>query len=120
VSKAIYLRLPYPARNGGLEQAFVEACDRDASVDAFCKVSEQKHTFARLRYTQEGLNVCNGNQIEDSRACENVSCPVFETCARVPLRPERPLSDAHTMARTTPPSTLNAAPVVALAAGVQR
>ena len=79
----------YPARNGGLEQAFVEACDRDASVDAFCKVSEQKHTFARLRYTQEGLNVCNGNQIEDSRACENVRCPVFETCARVPLRPER-------------------------------
>jgi hypothetical protein len=67
----------------------VEACDRDASVDAFCKVSEQKHTFARLRYTQEGLNVCNGNQIEDSRACENVRCPVFETCARVPLRPER-------------------------------
>src|SRR3954463_9673891 len=41
-----------------LEQAFVGACDRDASVDAFCKVSEQKHTFARLRYTQEGLNVC--------------------------------------------------------------
>src|SRR3954464_6666955 len=28
--KQIYLRLPYPARNGGLEQAFVEACDRDA------------------------------------------------------------------------------------------
>src|SRR3954466_12830832 len=73
VSKAIYLRLPYPARNGGLEQAFVEACDRDASVDAFCKVSEQKHTFARLRYTQEGLNVCNGNQIEDSRACDTGS-----------------------------------------------
>jgi hypothetical protein len=40
-------------------------------------------------YTQEGLNVCNGNQIEDSQACENVRCPVFETCARVPLRPER-------------------------------
>ena len=36
--------------------------------------------------TQDGLNVCNGNQIDDSRACENVSCPVFETCARVPLR----------------------------------
>ena len=38
---------------------------------------------------QDGLNVCNGNQVEDSRACENASCPVFESCARVPLRPGR-------------------------------
>ncbi|MGU3282267.1 DEAD/DEAH box helicase [Methylobacterium mesophilicum] len=53
VSKAIYLRLPYPARSGGLERAFMETCDRDASVDAFCKVNEQKHTFARLRYVKE-------------------------------------------------------------------
>jgi hypothetical protein len=38
---------------------------------------------------QEGLNICNGNRIDDSQACENVGCPVFESCARVPLRPER-------------------------------
>jgi hypothetical protein len=38
---------------------------------------------------QDGLNICNGNQIADSWACENVRCPVFETCARVPLRPGR-------------------------------
>jgi len=37
----------------------------------------------------DGLNVCNGNRVNDNRACENVSCPVFNTCARVPLRPER-------------------------------
>ena len=36
---------------------------------------------------QDGLNVCNGNQIDDSQACEKVSCPVFESCAWVPLRP---------------------------------
>ena len=43
---------------------------------------------ALWRYcAQDGLSICNGNQIEDSRACENVNCPVFETCARVPLRP---------------------------------
>jgi hypothetical protein len=36
---------------------------------------------------QDGLNVCNGNQIDDSQSCEKVSCPVFESCARVPLRP---------------------------------
>lgn len=53
VSKAIYFRLPYPSRNGGLEQAFIETCDRDASVEAFCKINEQKHTFARLRYIKE-------------------------------------------------------------------
>ena len=38
---------------------------------------------------QDGLEVCNGNQVEDSRACANSSCPVFKTCARVPLRPAR-------------------------------
>ncbi len=53
VDKAIYERLPYPSRNGGLEQAFMETCERDASVDAFCKINEQKHTFARLRYIKE-------------------------------------------------------------------
>ena len=53
VAKAIYFRLPYPSRSGGLEQAFIETCDRDASVDAFCKINEQKHTYARLRYIKE-------------------------------------------------------------------
>jgi type III restriction enzyme len=53
VEKAIYLRLPYPSRSGGLEQAFMETCERDASVGAFCKINEQKHTYARLRYIKE-------------------------------------------------------------------
>ncbi|NIE79835.1 restriction endonuclease subunit R [Asaia sp. As-1742] len=53
VEKAIYLRLPYPSRNGGLELAFMETCERDASVESFCKINEQKHTFARLRYIKE-------------------------------------------------------------------
>ena len=53
VDKSIYLRLPYPSRNGGLERSFIETADRDASVDAFCKLNEQKHTFTRLRYIKE-------------------------------------------------------------------
>ncbi|SFT21933.1 DEAD/DEAH box helicase family protein [Methylobacterium sp. yr668] len=53
VDKAIYLRLPYPSRSGGLEAAFIETCSRDGSVDAFCKINEQKHTFTRLRYIKE-------------------------------------------------------------------
>jgi type III restriction enzyme len=53
ISKSIYLRLPFPSRNGGLERAFIESADRDASVDAFCKLDEQKHSFTRLRYVKE-------------------------------------------------------------------
>ena len=53
VEKSIYPRLPYPSRSGGLERAFMETTDRDASVDAFCKLNEQKHSFTRLRYIKE-------------------------------------------------------------------
>ena len=53
VDKSIYLRLPFPTRSGGLERAFIEAADRDDSVNAFCKLNEQKHNFTRLRYVKE-------------------------------------------------------------------
>lgn len=53
VEKSIYLRLPYPSRSGGLERAFIEMTDRDGSVDAFCKLNEQKHIYTRLRYIKE-------------------------------------------------------------------
>lgn len=53
VNKSIYLRLPFPAKSGGLERAFIEMADRDGSVKAFCKINEQKHVFARLRYIKE-------------------------------------------------------------------
>lgn len=53
VQKAIYTRLSYPSRNGGLERAFMETCEKDGSVEAYCKINEQKHTFARLRYVKE-------------------------------------------------------------------
>jgi type III restriction enzyme len=53
VSKCIYQRLPFPARNGGLEKAFIEWAHVDASVTAFCKISETRHDFVRLRYVKE-------------------------------------------------------------------
>jgi type III restriction enzyme len=53
VNKCIYPRLPYPARNGGLEQAFIEWANIDSSVSAFCKISETRHDFVRLRYVKE-------------------------------------------------------------------
>jgi type III restriction enzyme len=53
VNKCIYPRLPYPAHSGGLERAFIEWADADSSVEAFCKISENRHDFLRLRYVKE-------------------------------------------------------------------
>lgn len=53
VSKCIHERLPFPARNGGLEKAFILWAQADASVQAFCKISETRHDFVRLRYVKE-------------------------------------------------------------------
>ena len=53
VSKCIYTRLGLPARNGGLERAFIHWAQADAQVQAFCKISENRHGFARLRYVKD-------------------------------------------------------------------
>ena len=53
VSKCIYTRLGWPARNGGLERAFIHWAQADTQVQAFCKISENRNTFARLRYVKE-------------------------------------------------------------------
>lgn len=53
VTKCIYERLPFPARNGGLERAFMEWAQADSGVLSFCKISETRHDFARLRYVKE-------------------------------------------------------------------
>lgn len=53
VSKCIYRRLGWPARNGGLERAFIEWADSDGGVEAFCKLSETRHDFVRLRYVKD-------------------------------------------------------------------
>ena len=53
VSKCIYTRLGWPARNGGLERTFIHWAQADARVAAFCKISETRHPFARLRYVKD-------------------------------------------------------------------
>ena len=53
VIKCIYERLAFPTRSGGLERAFMEWAQADAGIQAFCKISENRHTFARLRYVKE-------------------------------------------------------------------
>ena len=53
VGKCIYTRLGWPARNGGLEKTFIHWAQADAQVLAFCKISETRHPFARLRYVKD-------------------------------------------------------------------
>lgn len=53
VSKCIYARQGWPARNGGLERAFIEWAQADSGIEAFCKISENRHEFARLRYVKD-------------------------------------------------------------------
>lgn len=53
VRKCIYERLSFPLRNGGLEKAFIEWAQADSGVEAFCKISETRHDFVRLRYVKE-------------------------------------------------------------------
>lgn len=53
VGKCIYTRLGWPARNGGLEKTFIHWAQADSQVLAFCKISETRHPFARLRYVKE-------------------------------------------------------------------
>ena len=50
VTKCIYPKLSYPNKSGGLEKSFIQWAQCDASIDAFCKISETKHTFVQLRY----------------------------------------------------------------------
>ncbi len=55
-SKTIYERTAWPSNKGGLEQAFIEYADVDATVQAFAKIVEHKHTFVRIRYLRsDGL-----------------------------------------------------------------
>jgi hypothetical protein len=36
---------------------------------------------------EAGLNRCNGHRIDDRAPCEQTDCAVFDSCARVPLKP---------------------------------
>ena len=53
VGKCIYTHQSYPAQSGGLEKAFIHWAQADSRVHAFCKIHEQRHDFARLRYVKE-------------------------------------------------------------------
>jgi hypothetical protein len=36
----------------------------------------------------DGLNICNGNQIDDRKPCESGFCQLFRICRKTPLKPQ--------------------------------
>ena len=42
--------------------------------------------YAIWRYcSQQGLDICNGNQIDDRKSCENSQCRLYPRCDRITL-----------------------------------
>ena len=85
-TKCIYERLPYPTRSGGLERACIEWASADASVEAFCKISENRHDFVRLRYVKDDglpafyfpdfmVRTADGIYLVETKAQQQVSHP---------------------------------------------
>jgi type III restriction enzyme len=102
VHKSIYPKLPFPSHSGGLEKFFIEVCNRDSSVDAFCKVLEHQHDFVRFpylredgqmsRYVPDFLVRCgDAHFIVETKSQDNISHPnvkrkqsaVLDWCARI-------------------------------------
>jgi type III restriction enzyme len=86
VGKCIYERLPFPARSGGLERAFIEWADADAGIEAFCKISENRHDFVRLRYIRDDglpafyypdflVRTANGVYLAETKAQQQTTHP---------------------------------------------
>ena len=47
---------------------------------------------------ENGLEVCNGNRIDDDTRCDNVHCQLFRRCDRIALRTERAESSVISIA----------------------
>jgi hypothetical protein len=77
-------------RPGGCAEiiaAVAEAIDARQFNPAFPRTFPRFVQHAIWRYcSQSGLDVCNGNRINDSRRCENRDCSVRLMCDRVALR----------------------------------
>jgi hypothetical protein len=86
-------------RDGGcvdIVQIVAEQIDARQFNPRFPKTFPRFVQHAIWRYCAEnGLDVCNGNRINDDMRCDNVYCRVREICDRVPLR-----SNASTKIRT--------------------
>jgi hypothetical protein len=77
-------------RRGGCAEIIETVADRiDASAfnPTFPAVFPRFVQHAIWRYcARSGLDVCNGNRIDDAKRCANMDCQVRLTCDRVALR----------------------------------
>jgi len=59
----------------------------------FPKIFPRFVQYAIWRYcSQQGLDICNGNQIDDRKSCENVQCALYPACDRITLNKRKTLS----------------------------
>jgi hypothetical protein len=76
-------------RPGGCSEiieAVAERIDARAFNPAFPAVFPRFVQHAIWRYcAQTGLDVCNGNRVDDRKSCENVYCQVRNNCDRIAL-----------------------------------
>src|SRR3954451_21438515 len=76
-----------PGRCADLVRRLAQEIDASAIDPSFPKAFPRLVQHALWLFcAQDGLNICNGVQIDDERRCENSICPVFDSCGRVSLR----------------------------------
>jgi hypothetical protein len=68
-------------------RAVADRIDARQFNPAFPRTFPRFVQHAMWRYcTQGGLDICNGNRIDDARRCRNLDCPVRLMCDRIRLR----------------------------------
>jgi hypothetical protein len=78
--------------NGCAEIIETVAGEIDASQfdHRFPKTFPRFVQYAIWRYcSQQGLDICNGNQIDDRNPCENLECALYPTCDRITLNADK-------------------------------
>jgi hypothetical protein len=76
-----------PGGCASIIEAVAERIDARQFNPAFPKSFPRFVQHAIWRYcSQNGLDVCNGNRIDDRKSCANVYCQIFNICDRRSLR----------------------------------
>ena len=81
--------------NGCAEIIEIIANEIDASQfdRRFPKTFPRFVQYAIWRYcSQQGLDICNGNQIDDRKPCKNVQCALYPACDPITLTYRKALS----------------------------
>ena len=87
--KADHAYGPACYRAGGCAEIIATVCEQ---IDARQFNRRFPRTFPRFvqhavwQYcSQQGLDICNGNQIDDRKRCDNKECSLYSICDRITL-----------------------------------